>query len=597
MIKAKLEVCNDFYVNSKPIKIVSGAIHYFRVDPSNWQDRLEKIKAMGCNTVETCVAWNIHEPKKGEYQFSGSADLIRFIELAQQLNLYIILRPSPYICAEWEFGGLPAWLLKDSNMKVRSCYRPFLEHVRSYYETLIPRIIPYQINNGGPIILIQVENEYGYYSNDKTYLSTLADMMEELGITVPLVTSDSTRASILQAGSIPDKALPTVNCGANLKQRLDALKAIISNRPLMCMEFWVGWFNVWGGEHQVRSLPDLNQDLKDMLEIGHINIYMAHGGTNFGFMNGANYYEQVVDGYITETYAPATTSYDYGAPISEAGELTENFHTFKQTIESVTGRKNQLPFDYDQVKRKNLGEWSVSEKVSLFQVIDDLSHPVYDKHPLTMEYLDQAYGYILYRSELSEQSGRQTIKLLDTNDRAQVFLNEKHLFTAYRETFKMKQTLSLSDTSTDQLDILVENMGRANFGPYLNEQRKGINKGVMLDEHFHTGWGHYPLPLTNLDVLDFNKGYRKGQPAFYKIIFNVDQVSDTYLTLPGWGKGCVFLNQFNLGRFWKEGPQHSLYVPASKLITGENQLIIFETEGEVAETIQFISDPIIDEKL
>ncbi|WP_017472476.1 glycoside hydrolase family 35 protein [Amphibacillus jilinensis] len=585
-----LEIREDFYLNAKPIKIISGAIHYFRVDPDSWYDRLKKIKAMGCNTVETYVAWNVHEPKKGEFHFSGAYDLIKFFELAQQLNLYIILRPSPYICAEWEFGGLPAWLLKDPNMKVRSCYRPFLEHVRSYYETLIPLIAPYQINNGGPIILIQVENEYGYYCNDKEYLLILADMMEELGITVPLVTSDSTRASILQAGSIPEKALPTVNCGANLKQRLDALKTIISNRPLMCMEFWVGWFNVWGGEYQVQSLSELNQDLKDMLAIGHINIYMAHGGTNFGFMNGANYYEKVVDSYITETYAPATTSYDYQAPINEAGELTEKFYVFKQTIETITGQKNKLPLDYEQVNVKALGTWPVSEKVSLFQVIDVLSQPVYHKHPVTMESLDQAYGYVLYRSELAEQTGRQTIKLLDTNDRAQVFLNKEHQFTAYQETFNMKQTLNLSDGSNDQLDILVENMGRANFGRYLDQQRKGINKGVMLDEYFHTGWEHYPLPLTNLDELDFNKGYHKGQPAFYKIIFNVDQLSDTYLTLPGWGKGVVFLNQFNLGRFWKQGPQRSLYVPASKLITGENQLIIFETEGEAAETIQFIKD-------
>lgn len=589
----KMEIHNNFYLDGQPLKIISGAIHYFRIDPEYWQDRLAKVKAMGCNTIETYVPWNVHEPSKGVFQFSGQYDLIRFIELAQQLGLYVILRASPYICAEWEFGGLPAWLLKDPDMKVRSLYQPFIEHVSQYFETLIPKIAPYQCDQGGPIILMQVENEYGYYSNEKGYLNRVAELMKACGVTVPLVTSDSTRESILHAGSLPEKALPTVNCGANLKERLDSLKAIIPDRPLMCMEFWIGWFNIWGGQHQVRDITALNKDLKDMLELGHINIYMAHGGTNFGFMNGANYYEKVVDGYIKEEYAPATTSYDYGAPIDESGELTEKFYQFRETIASVTGQSSTNAKGLDPVQKRAYGKWRVSKKVSLFSVLDDLSSPHYHAYPVTMEQLDQSYGYILYRSELAKKSLSQSIKLLGTNDRAHVFLNEKHQFTAYRETFKTKQTLELTADSTNQLDILVENMGRSNFGPYLNEQRKGIKTGVMLDEYLHTGWYHYPLPLSNLNQLDFAKGYQEGQPAFYQIDFIVDQPEDTYLTLPGWGKGCVFLNDFNLGRFWEVGPQLSLYIPAPKLKQGKNKLIIFETEGKTSETVEFVEKSII----
>ncbi|WP_253288748.1 beta-galactosidase family protein [Amphibacillus sp. MSJ-3] len=588
-----MSIREDFYLNGKKLKVISGAIHYYRIVPEYWQDRLEKVKAMGCNTIETYVPWNVHEPEKGRFQFTGQYDLIKFIELADQLGLYVILRASPYICSEWEFGGLPAWLLKDPGMRVRSLYQPYMQHVEDYFDELFPRIIPYQIDHNGPIILMQVENEYGYYSNEKGYLNQLADMMTGYGVTVPLVTSDSTRESILNAGAIPEKALPTINCGVNLKDRLGALKALSPNKPLMCMEFWIGWFNIWGGEHQVRNPKELNKDLKDMLEIGHVNLYMAHGGTNFGFMNGANYYAKEVDGYQEEEYAPATTSYDYGAPIDESGELTDKFYSFKQTIESVIGQVNDEEKVFSPVKKKAYGKWPVTKKVSLFSVIDDISKPIYHEHPVTMEALDQAYGYILYRSQLGRKSMTQAIKLIGANDRAHVFLNGVHQFTAYRDSFRKKQMIELIADQTNQLDILVENMGRANFGPYLNEQRKGIRTGVMLDEYLHTGWEHYSLPLTNLEQVDFSKPYHQQQPAFYQVSFHVEEVADTYLTLPGWGKGCVFLNGFNLGRFWEEGPQATLYVPSPRLKQGENQLIIFETEGRASGQIEFVQSPII----
>lgn len=593
MTRNNVIISDDFYLNAERLKIISGAVHYFRIEPEYWFDRLNKVKAMGCNTIETYVPWNVHEPEKGVYNFSDQYDLIKFIKLAQKLDLYVILRASPYICAEWEFGGLPAWLLKDPSMKVRSLHPGFIKHVEEYFQKLIPLITPYQINHGGPIVCMQVENEYGYFSNEKRYISAIADMMQANGVVVPLVTSDSTRETIFNAGSLPTRALPTVNCGANLGERLDYINSKIPNRPLMCMEFWIGWFNVWGGEHQSRDITVLGDDLKAILKRGHVNIYMAHGGTNFGFMNGANYYEKEEDGYFIEEYAPATTSYDYGAPIDESGDLTDKFYHFKNIIESTTGKHSPIELLPLTNKKVSYGKQEITKKVSLFNVIDDLSTPIYSDYPLTMEYLDQSYGYLLYRSEIGQKGHNQSIKLYDTNDRAHVFLNEVHEFTAYRETFRKKHNLKLAEGTTNQLDILVENMGRANFGPHLNDQRKGICKGVMLDEYFHTGWNHYALPLTNLEKLEFTKGYQKGQPGFYQVIFDIEVRADTYLTLPGWGKGCAFINGFNLGRFWDRGPQFSLYVPAPKLRKGKNELIIFETEGKVSNYIEFVDKPLI----
>ncbi|SEN51540.1 beta-galactosidase [Amphibacillus marinus] len=595
-MQKKFDVRESFTLNGATFQIVSGAIHYFRIEPAYWEDRLQKVKDMGCNTIETYVPWNVHEPEKGKYQFSGQYDLIRFIQLAEQIGLYVILRASPYICAEWEFGGLPAWLLKDPAMRVRSLYEPFIQHLSDYFRELFIHIAPLQVDQAGPIILMQVENEYGYFSNEKAYLKRLVHIMKENGVTVPLVTSDSTRQSILNAGSIPGYALPTINCGSDLRERIHSLRTLIPNKPLMCMEFWIGWFNVWGGLHERRNLAAINQDLLNMLDIGHVNIYMIHGGTNFGFMNGANYYERVKDDYYKEEYAPATTSYDYGAPIDESGELTESYYRFQETIAKAF---NQHYFERPTtpiVLKKAYGSFLVSDKVGLFEVLEDLASPIHCDYPVTMEMLDQAYGYILYQSQLGKLPLKQSIKLLGTQDRAHVFLNKTHQFTAYRDSFYRKEYIQLRENQDNQLAILVENMGRANFGPYLNDQRKGIGTAVMLDEYQQSGWDHFCLPLDNLANLDFEKAYQSGLPAFYRITFEIDQAVDTYLALPGWGKGVVFLNNFNLGRFWEEGPQQSLYVPAPKLNIGKNELIIFETEGKAASSIEFVAEHVLMNK-
>ncbi len=308
----QFDIRDDFYLNGEKFKIISGAIHYFRIVPEYWRDRLEKLKAMGCNTVETYVAWNMHEPKKGQYCFEGMLDLKRFILLAQELGLYVIVRPSPYICAEWELGGLPGWLLAEDGMRLRACYEPFLKHVRDYYQVLFQILAPLQLPYGGPIILMQVENEYGYYGEDHNYMETMKQIMLNNGVVVPFVTSDGPNDESLSCGSTKG-ALPTGNFGSGTEERFQILKKYTDGGPLMCTEFWVGWFDHWGnGGHMTGNLEQSTVDLDKMLELGSVNIYMFVGGTNFGFMNGSNYYDELT---------PDVTSYDYDAVLTEAGDF------------------------------------------------------------------------------------------------------------------------------------------------------------------------------------------------------------------------------------------------------------------------------------
>lgn len=571
---------DNFYLDGKPFQIISGSIHYFRVVPEYWKDRLEKLKAMGCNVVETYIPWNMHEPVKGQLRFDGMMDIRRFVLTAQELGLYVILRPSPYICAEWEFGGLPAWLLNEEGIRLRSCQEKFLKHIRDYYKELFKVIIPLQINYGGPVIMMQVENEYGYYGEDTRYLQMLKDIMIEEGTVVPLVTSDGPTEENLSCGSI-EGVLPTGNFGSNTKERFEVMKKFTAGGPLMCTEFWVGWFDHWGnGGHMTGNLEQSAKDLDDMLSMGHVNIYMFEGGTNFGFMNGSNYYDELT---------PDVTSYDYDALLTEAGDITEKYKRYREIIRKY--RKIPEVTFSQEIKKKAYGKLKVKDKVSLFSVLEEISQPVEDTFPLPMEKLGQNYGYILYRSELKRERSVEKIRLWGANDRANIFLNQKPIVTLYD-----RELLEEAEVSTDfkqgmELDILVENMGRVNFGPKMQQQKKGITDCVQLNGHMHYNWKHYPLPFDSLDKLDFGKEYLENTPAFYRFCFTAEELGDTFLELEGWGKGCVFINGFNLGRFWEIGPQRRLYIPAPLLHEGSNEVIVFETEGKVSDSISLCDKP------
>jgi len=576
----KFEIKDQFYLDGKPFQIISGAIHYFRVVPQYWRDRLEKLKAMGCNTVETYIPWNMHEPKKGRFLFEGMLDVERFVRLAQELGLYVILRPSPYICAEWEFGGLPGWLLAEEGMKYRISYPPFLQHVKDYYQVLLPKLVPLQVDHGGPVILMQVENEYGYYANDKGYPEQIRDMMKELGVVVPLVTSDGPFRESLNAGKL-EGALPTGNFGSKTKERFQVLKQYTDGGPLMCTEFWVGWFDHWGnGGHMRGNLEESVEDLDQMLALGHVNIYMFEGGTNFGFMNGSNYYDELT---------PDVTSYDYDAVLTEDGQITEKYLRYQEVI----AKYREIPkvtFS-TPIQRKAYGKLSVKERVSLFSVLEALSTPAESVDPISMERLGQNYGYILYHSSLNTEEKLERIRLWKANDRAHIFVEHCPVATLYDRELLEEKKLEIDIPKGAPIDILVENMGRVNFGPLLENQRKGIDQCVQINGHMHNNWNIYPLPLDNLEQLDFSKEYREGLPGFYRFELDVEEKADTFLDFAGWGKGCVFVNGFNIGRFWEIGPQKRLYIPAPLLQVGKNEIILFETEGKAADTIELREEP------
>lgn len=563
---------NQFLLNGKPFQIISGSIHYFRVVPEYWEDRLKKLKKMGCNTVETYVAWNVHEPKPGEYCFDGKEDLVRFLRIAQSLDLYAIVRPSPYICAEWEFGGLPAWLLADDNFTLRSKEGPFLSHVKQFYSELLPKLVPYQVNYGGPIILMQIENEYGAYGEDTAYLEKIRDMMREYGVTVPLITSDNFENDISR-GSCPG-ALMTANFGSGTGDKFRMLADKNAGGPLMCTEFWSGWFSAWGDKENHNTNPEeAALTLEQILACGNVNIYMFHGGTNFGFMNGANYYDAL---------APDVTSYDYDAPLSEDGTITEKYKMFQSVIAKYAPIKK---VDIPETCHQSYGECKPDGYAELFSSLEALSQPINRVDPCCMEKLGQNYGYTLYRCQIPNDV--QTLEFQNAHDRLHIYRDDECLDILLDKDIQGEHKYFFPANSV--LSVLTENLGRVNYGKKMLLQRKGIDGPVLVDGVPLTEWECWTLPLTNIEKLNFSSvnGDKPQGPSFYHFTLNVDRPGDTYIELPGWGKGCVFVNQFNLGRFWDIGPQSKLYLPAPLLKRGKNDIVIFETDGRRGEYIQF----------
>lgn len=580
----QFEIEDDFYLDGEKIKIISGGMHYFRVLPEYWRDRLEKLKALGCNTVETYIPWNFHEREKGDFNFTGRADIVKFVRIAEELELMVILRPSPYICAEWEFAGLPYWLLKEDGMRLRCMYPPYLKHVKEFFERLFEVIAPLQITQGGPVIMMQVENEYGYYGDDKEYLQYMKQLMLDCGCEVPLVTSDGVWGDAFECGRI-EGVLPTGNFGSKGKKQFECMREKIGNQPLMCMEFWVGWFDHWGNDsHRVGDLNEHVKDLDDILEEGHVNIYMFIGGTNFGFTNGANYYDELT---------PDVTSYDYDALLTEDGRITEKYRAFAQVISKH--RKIPDVKMTEDIKRKTYGEIKIRRKTSLFGNLDHIACPKDSVVPKSMEQMDQGYGYILYESMLKYEGPIEKVRLWGANDRANLFLNDKPLLTLYDRELLVEHQLKEPLIKGENVKILVENMGRVNFGPALERQRKGIDGGVVINGHQHYNWKHYNLMMEDLSGLDFEIPWEKQTPGFYEFIFEVDEVGDTFLDFAGWGKGCILVNGFNIGRFWSAGPQRRLYIPAPLLKKGENKILIFETEGRTADRITLCDEPDLGE--
>ena len=575
------EIKDEFYLDGKPFQIISGGIHYFRVLPEYWEDRLRKLKALGCNTVETYVPWNMHEPKKGEFDFVGERwhgmlDLKRFVETAQKIGLWVILRPSPYICAEWDFGGFPAWLLSEGEMELRTSDERYLRHVRDYYQVLMPYLAPMQVTQGGPVLMMQVENEYGTFGNDRKYLELLRDMMREGGIDVPLFASDGPGADILSNTAV-EGIFPTANFGSRAKVAYSCLKDFNGGGPCMCTEFWLGWFDAWrDGKHHTTDPDEAAKELKELLENGSVNLYMFEGGTNFGFMNGSNYGTHLT---------PDVTSYDYDAVLTEDGQLTEKYHKLKKVITEHIQKEPEAELTVP-VERRAYGKIPVSQKVDLFHALPKLDAPIETVAPRSMEQAGQGYGYMLYSTILDTSTELSNLRLYKAADRAIAFVDGKKALTAFDRELEEGHEVGPFYGKNMKLDILMENMGRVNYGPMLNWQRKGIDGCVFINSRFSQhNWKQYPLPMDNLEQLDYNAGYEEGIPAFYRFEFEAKEVGDTFLDFAGWGKGFVVVNGFQLGRFWEEGPQRRLYVPGALLHKGCNEIILFETEGKHSEEI------------
>lgn len=586
------EIKEEFILNGSPVKLISGAIHYFRMMPSQWEDSLYNLKALGANTVETYIPWNIHEPVEGQFDFEREKNIFKFIEKAEELGLLVILRPSAYICAEWEFGGMPAWLLNIPNVRLRSTDNRFMEKLGNYFGHLLPKLAPYQVTEGGPVIMMQIENEYGSYGMEKEYLRQTKTIMQNCGISVPLFTADGTWNEVLDSGSmIEEDIFVTGNFGSKSKENTSILRAFMERHnkkwPLMCMEFWDGWFNRWGEDIVRRDAEDLARDVKEMLEVGSLNLYMFHGGTNFGFNNGCS--------ARGTTDLPQVTSYDYDALLTEEGQPTEKYYAVQRVIKEV------CPDVWQAEPRckttKTLGGYPVANAVSLFNTLTAIAKPVKSIYPLRMEEAGSGYGYMLYKLPIKNYHRENRLRIIEASDRIHVYLNEEKIKTQTQH--EIGEDIILEEMKGDadlNIAILLENQGRVNYGHKLNAptQSKGIRGGVMYDIHFHQGFEQFYLELDaeQLNLVDYARESDYTAPSFYKFTPEITEVADTFIDCSKYGKGVIFVNGFNLGRYWERGPHASLYCPKDLLKAGKNEVVIFETEGVLIEDLKFVANPV-----
>ena len=570
---------NQFVKDGKPIKLISGAVHYFRNMPDTWEDIFMKMKAMGCNCVETYCAWNMHEKVPGEYDFTGNLNIAKYIETAQKVGLMVIVRPGPYICAEWEFGGLPWWIQADEDMEIRCMNKKYIECFDLYLDRLCAEIKPYLTTNGGSVIMVQCENEYGYYGDDKEYLNYLKQGFIDRGIDVPLFTSDGTSKSDLLDGTI-EGCLPTLNFGSRVEENFKAHDELFPDTPKMCMEMWNGWFDAWGDDkHHTTSAQDYAKVVDDMLTRGSLNMYMFIGGTNFGFTSGANHYER---------FAPDVTSYDYDAMLTECGDITPKYMAVREVIKKHIGE--DLPEIPANREKKAYGKFKLAESEGFFSALPELATPVHADVPRCMEKYGNGYGFIAYRTVLNRDYEDVVLSFERIGDRAQIYINDNLVDILY---INDRLETKISAKAGDVLTVLCENMGRTNFGPKMMF-KKGIAGRCLLDKRIHFNWDVYTLPMNNLDKLSFDGKAFNEKSAFYKGYFNIENPKDTFLKLPNFTKGFVVINGFNLGRYWEIGPQQTLYVPASVLKDGENEIIVFESDGLKGDAeIEFVDTPIL----
>ena len=579
---------DKFLLDGKPFVIHSGEMHYPRIPRAYWRDRIKKAKAMGLNTLTTYLFWNLHEPRPGQFDFSGNLDIAEFVRTAQQEGMLVIVRPGPYVCAEWDWGGLPPWLAAIPDMKVRTSDPRFLSAAERYIKRVGRELQPQQITRGGPIIMVQVENEYGAFGNDKVYLEAVRRMLRDASFDVVYFTSDNPNAEYLANGTLPD-VLSVINFDTDPEQAFATFSKFRQNVPLMVGEYWVGWFDNWGGKHADVASERIVRHLDWLLSRGiSFNLYMFHGGTSFGPMGGANSSDK-------DPYVPYVTSYDYDAPLDEAGRPTEKFFALRDALRKHLPAGETLAELPAASPLIELPEIELKESAPLLGSLDTLTRVMRSPKPMTMEAAGQSYGLILYRTRLPRDT-QGALEIKEAHDYAMVFNSEKRLATLDRSRGETSVTVAVKSSSP--LDILVEQMGRINYGRRVVGESKGITGSVALAGSELNGWEIYPLPLDSLKGLSFKPTQSTSgaltMPAFYRGRFTLTETGDTFLDMRGWGKGYVWINDQNLGRFWRIGPQQTLFLPASWLKRGRNEIVILDLNGGGARTVRGLRDPVYE---
>jgi len=577
----------SFLLNGQPFIVKAAEIHYTRIPAEYWEHRIKMSKALGMNTICIYIFWNIHEQTPGNFDFSGQNDIAEFCKLAQKHGMYIIVRPGPYVCAEWEMGGLPWWLLKKKDIKVRSNDPYFLERTKLFLNEVGKQLANLQINRGGNIIMVQVENEYGAYKTDKDYISNIRDIVKEAGFTdVPLFQCDW--ASNFKNNGLDD-LLWTINfgTGANIQEQFKELEAARPDSPLMCSEFWSGWFDHWGRAHETRDATAMIAGMKEMLDNNiSFSLYMAHGGTTFGHWGGAN----------SPAYSAMCSSYDYDAPISEAGWATPKYYALREMLSGYMDEGEALADIPQSMPIIEIPEIKFTQTALVF---DNLPVAKKSADIKPMEEFDQGWGSILYRTILPVIKEETTLVITEPHDWAQIFLDGKLLARVDRR--KGQNTVKLpTTTSASRLDILIEAMGRVNFDEAIHD-RKGITEKVELvnkkGARLLKNWEVFNLPVDYSFVQ--NKNFEPNAkpinaPAYYRATFILEKPGDVFFDMQTWGKGMVWVNGIAIGRFWEIGPQQTLFMPGCWLKEGENEIIVLDLKGPKETLIKGLKQPILD---
>jgi len=556
----------EFLLDGKPFQMISGEMHPARIPLEYWRQRIQMAKAMGCNTIAAYIFWNFHEIEPGIFDFkTENHNIAEFIRIVQEEGMWLMLRPGPYVCAEWEFGGLPSYLLKVPDIKVRCMDPRYTEAAKRYITALANQVRDLQVTKGGPIVMVQIENEYGSYGNDRIYMKWLQEVWKKNGIEVPFYTADGATPYMLEAGSLPDAAIG-LDPGVN-QANFDQATKVNPNVPSFCSELYPGWLTHWGEKWQKPDAAKLLKDVKWLMDNKKsFNFYVIHGGTNFGWWAGAN-------SFSPTQYQPDVTSYDYDAPINEMGQATPKYYALRNLLAKYLPANQKLPAVPAEFPVIEIPEIKLTASASVW---DNLPAAIQSPQPKPMEMFDQKAGFILYRTNLiGHKKGK--LRITELHDYATVFVDGKYMGKLDRTKEENIIELPASDSENPQLDILVEGMGRINFAEYMID-RKGITDRVSLNGMTLMNWQIFNLPMDEnyVDNLKFNSAEPAKPGNFFRGEFNLNETGDTYIDMSQWEKGVVWINGHNLGRYWNIGPQFNLYCPAPLLKKGKNEIVIFD---------------------